>query len=119
VPAADLDPRRPTAELGLSSLLILELRGWFETTLELTLPITVLWDFTTVRDLSRELLRRVRAGDGGTVGGAFGSRTVARIGEPAGTTSEDDELQRIVDDVRGLSDEEVARQLDELSRTKA
>lgn len=58
---ADVDPRRPLAELGVSSLMVLELRAWLEETLELPLALTVLWSYPTVAALADHLVAKLAA----------------------------------------------------------
>jgi acyl transferase domain-containing protein/NADPH:quinone reductase-like Zn-dependent oxidoreductase/NADP-dependent 3-hydroxy acid dehydrogenase YdfG/acyl carrier protein len=52
-----LDPRRPLHELGLDSLLSVELRNALASSLDCSLPATLLFDYPTVESLTRHLAK--------------------------------------------------------------
>ncbi|MDX2158842.1 MAG: SDR family NAD(P)-dependent oxidoreductase [Hyphomicrobiaceae bacterium] len=57
-----LDTRRPLAEMGIDSLMTVELRLAVEEQLGLELPVSALSAGTTIEDLSARMLQRFRAG---------------------------------------------------------
>jgi acyl transferase domain-containing protein/NADPH:quinone reductase-like Zn-dependent oxidoreductase/NAD(P)-dependent dehydrogenase (short-subunit alcohol dehydrogenase family)/acyl carrier protein len=54
-----LDPRRPLHELGLDSLLSVELRNALASSLDYSLPATLLFDYPTVESLTRHLAKEL------------------------------------------------------------
>ena len=54
-----LDPRRPLQELGLDSLMSVELRNTLATSLGRSLSATLLFDYPTVESLTRYLAKDV------------------------------------------------------------
>lgn len=117
----EVDPSRPLAELGLTSLLILELRAWLETGLRMTLSVTLLWDYPTVRELAAELARRALAADAPVVdqGSTADVERVAHADThrfPASGAEDRGRTASLAEEVAALSDDEVHRQLEELTR---
>jgi NAD(P)-dependent dehydrogenase (short-subunit alcohol dehydrogenase family)/acyl carrier protein len=55
-----LDRRRPLHELGLDSLLSVELRNALANSLNCSLPATLLFDYPTLESLTRQLARELR-----------------------------------------------------------
>jgi acyl transferase domain-containing protein/NADPH:quinone reductase-like Zn-dependent oxidoreductase/SAM-dependent methyltransferase/acyl carrier protein len=92
-PARPLDPRRPLGELGLDSLLAVELRNKLGTALGHTFPATLLFDHPTVEALTDHILEAVL--------GASSAPAVDAEKPSAG----------LVESIEDLSDEEVERQL--------
>jgi acyl transferase domain-containing protein/acyl carrier protein len=68
-PSRPLPPRRPLGELGLDSLMALELRNALGAATGLPLPASLLFDHPTLAELGAHLADRLRlpAGDGATV----------------------------------------------------
>ncbi|MCA9707007.1 MAG: SDR family NAD(P)-dependent oxidoreductase, partial [Myxococcales bacterium] len=60
LPVDRLDPRRPLQELGLDSVMGLELRNRLRAALGQPLPATLVWTWTTVAQLAEHLLLRWR-----------------------------------------------------------
>jgi NADPH:quinone reductase-like Zn-dependent oxidoreductase/SAM-dependent methyltransferase/acyl carrier protein len=105
-PTRPVDPRTPLGELGLDSLLAVELRNTLGTALGKALPATLLFDYPTLDALTEHILVSVLgvaeepAGDV-----AAGGKTAPAHG--------------LVSAIEDLSDEEVERQLAARSRGKA
>ena len=59
-----IDVRRPLTQYGLDSMSAVILAGDMEEWLGVEVPSTAAWDHPTVADLSRFLVREVRARDG-------------------------------------------------------
>ncbi|GCE07539.1 AMP-binding protein [Dictyobacter aurantiacus] len=57
---AEVDAQRPLGELGLGSLKAVELRNWLEVSLELTLPVTILWSYPTAASLAAHIVSTLR-----------------------------------------------------------
>ncbi len=93
-----LDDRTPLGELGLDSLLAVELRNALGRALERSLPATLLFDYPTVETLSGFLWTEILGGTDASL-----QISVAPVSVPTGSTV----LAGIVD----LSDEEVERLL--------
>ena len=91
VPAA-LDLRQPLSEMGLDSLMAVELRNTLRGSLGKQLPATLLFDYPTVTALSAYIARDVL--------GIGSSPAAGKAG------AEDDELD-LLDSIESLSDEEV------------
>jgi acyl carrier protein len=100
-----LDPGMPLGELGLDSLLAVELRNALATALERTLPATLLFDHPTVDALTDHLLGELlTAGHPETADSGGASAQAAST---------------MVASIEDLSDEEVERQLASRARAKA
>lgn len=89
-PGRAVDPRTPLGELGLDSLLAVELRNTLGNAVGSTLPATLLFDYPTIDTLTDYLLNDVLG-----------------LAEAAVPTSTPDRVASIED----LSDEEVEKQL--------
>jgi acyl carrier protein len=59
VEAAAVDPQQPLRELGIDSLMAIELRNALEAMFGVRLPSTVVWNCPTVAALGQELLRKM------------------------------------------------------------
>ena len=99
VAPARVERDTPLKALGLNSLMSLELRNRLEATLGLTLPATLVWNYPTVAAVAAHLEERLGFAAGET-------------GEAA-PSGDDAELDRLLTEIQGLSDEEVRRQLAE------
>ena len=99
-----LDPRTPLGDLGLDSLLAVELRNVIGTALGRTLPATLLFDHPTLDALADHLLAQLGGG-----GSAAVEQGVPAVAEPA---------PGLVESIEDLSDEEVERQLAERAKRK-
>jgi acyl transferase domain-containing protein/acyl carrier protein len=95
-PSRPVDPRQPLSELGLDSLMAVELRNVLGTSMGETLPATLLFDYPTVETLASYLYAKVT---GTTV-------AVADVGPPMSAGG-----GQVVDRIDELSDEEVDRLL--------
>jgi acyl carrier protein len=58
-PAFSLDPRQPLNELGLDSLMAIEMRSRLSSAVGQTLPATILFDYPTIEGLADYLAREV------------------------------------------------------------
>jgi acyl carrier protein len=104
-PSRPVDPRTPLGELGLDSLLAVELRNTLGTALGCPLPATLLFDYPTIDTLADYLLNEVLA-----LGADTGVPEAAASEVPA--TS-------LVGSIEDLSDEEVERQLAARAKRKS
>ena len=91
-PGKPLDPRRPLHELGLDSLMSVELRNALATSLGRSLPATLLFDYPTVESLTQYL-----------------ARDVLKL----------DLADRVVSAERGVHDEKGFKQLEQMSEAEA
>jgi NAD(P)-dependent dehydrogenase (short-subunit alcohol dehydrogenase family)/acyl carrier protein len=96
-PSRAVDPRAPLGEMGLDSLLAVELRNTLGKAVGRTLPATLLFDYPTIETLTEYFLTDV-----------FGIATSAEDAAPPPTTAP---VRGVVDAIEELSDEEVDRQL--------
>jgi acyl transferase domain-containing protein len=103
-PARPVDPRTPLGELGLDSLLAVELRNALSKAIGKPLPATLLFDHPTLDALTEHLL--------GLLGGAGEAQPAqapqAAAPAPAAATAA---APALVGDIEDLSDEEVERRL--------
>ncbi len=97
--AQELDPAQPLQELGLDSLLSIELRNSLSACLNRSLPATLLFNYPTLNALAKFISRDVLA----NAAGSSHLLTAEREAElmPA----------NLVDDIEALSDEEIDRML--------
>ena len=99
--ARAIDPRRPLAELGLDSLMAVELRNALGMALKRSLPATLLFDYPTLQALSGYLSRLL-----------FPEAKAAEVEEAA-------ERTKAVADLQEISDEQAeALLLDELAASR-
>jgi acyl carrier protein len=96
--AARVDPVTPLKSLGLNSLMSLELRNRLETAFGLTLPATLAWNYPTVTAVAAHLEERL-----GLAAPVVDSADSVTAAEP--------ELESLLAEIQGLSDEEVRRLL--------
>jgi acyl transferase domain-containing protein/NADPH:quinone reductase-like Zn-dependent oxidoreductase/NADP-dependent 3-hydroxy acid dehydrogenase YdfG/acyl carrier protein len=94
-PAQELDPEQPLQELGLDSLLSIELRNSLGASLNCTLPATLLFNYSTLAALTGFLSRDIL--------GEANPKPAERKIDPQQTN--------LVEDIEALSDEEVDRLL--------
>ncbi len=99
-PSDEIDPEVTFNDLGMDSLLAIELRNSLSTILERRLPSTLLFDYPTLRKLARfleeELFPNVLREETAVV-------TLSVEPEP----DDDIETRSILDEIEQLSDEEV------------
>jgi len=100
-----IDPGTPLGELGLDSLLAVELRNTLATALGRPLPATLLFDHPTIDALTDHLLRELSTSD---------TPQFDVSGPSTGTSA-----STIVDCIEDLSDAEVERQLAVRLQSKA
>jgi acyl carrier protein len=95
--AADrIDAAAPLKELGVNSLMSLELRNRLEATLGVTLPATLVWNYPTVTAVAAHLEERL-----GLVAAA----------PPAVEAVDDPEIERLLAEIQDLSEDDVRRLL--------
>jgi NADPH:quinone reductase-like Zn-dependent oxidoreductase len=93
--AQEIDPAQPLQELGLDSLLSIELRNSLGASLERTLPATLLFNYPTLKALSGFILREV----------------LTETPDVPTDVKSDVSPASLVDEIEALSDEEVDRLL--------
>ena len=86
VPVSELEHMRDFSELGVDSLLAVEIRNALEKSMTLTLPVSIIWNHPSFESLGEFLL--------------------AKIFPENGDESADDERMRILDDIEDLTEEE-------------
>lgn len=113
--SAEIDPEKPFGNLGLDSLMAVELKNRCESTTGLTLSATLAWNHPTVRLLALHLARKMGiALDEGEIASREASGPAdSSLPEPAEPGVSD---ARVLESVDHLSDEEALRQL--LGKTK-
>jgi phthiocerol/phenolphthiocerol synthesis type-I polyketide synthase C len=80
LPAKEIDRHRPLAEIGMDSLMMLELRSTVEDTLQVDLPIMSLANGITPADVARRIATLVVGGDNnGGVRGETGSMVTGAL----------------------------------------
>jgi acyl carrier protein len=98
-PARSIDPRTPLGELGLDSLLAVELRNTLGHAIGMPLPATLLFDYPTLETLTDYLYADAL---GLREGAVVAARSEAASAAPGAS---------LVDSIEGLSDDEVDRLL--------
>jgi acyl carrier protein len=111
-PAATVLTTTPLGELGLDSLLVVELRNRLGSALGVSLPVTLLLDYPTLDTLTEYLLAEVLT---------FVPTDTGGLRDVAATPSlfEDDNQLSSIDFIEELSDDEVDRLLATNERLKA
>jgi acyl carrier protein len=100
-----IDPRTPLGELGLDSLLAVELRNTLGSALGTPLPATLLFDYPSVESLTEYLLHEVLG---------FSNQAAA----PPAAAPKPSPAQ-LVGDIEAMSDDEVERQIAARAKRKA
>lgn len=99
----EIDGRQPLGELGLGSLMAVELRDWLEVNLELTIPVTLFWSYPTASALATHVVsllhRSVSAGPS----------------TPVPLPQETVETQHALHEIEHLSDAEVQQELERIT----
>jgi acyl carrier protein len=93
---SEIDPRQPLNELGLDSLMAVELGNALSSSLARSLPPSLLFDYPTVNDLARFLLEEAGVG-------AEEPRTASGGGAE---DRRETHLETDAENIAGLSDEE-------------
>jgi myxalamid-type polyketide synthase MxaE and MxaD len=94
VATARVTPSEPFKAMGLDSLMSLELRHRIERALTIVLPVTAIWNYPTVAALASHLHERLDLG---------------APAEPAAPPSDSHDIEQILEEVEGLSEDEVQR----------
>lgn len=100
----DLDDRQPLADIGLDSLMAVELRNALGRLLDRTLPATLLFEQPTVAALTTYLGKDILGAD------AVAERPVP-TGGPSSAPEDIDDIEAMLGRIEGLSEEEVERDL--------
>ncbi|MEM9455508.1 MAG: acyl carrier protein [Myxococcota bacterium] len=111
-PAESLPPDAPFAELGLTSLNLLQLRTRLEQSLGITVPVAIFWSAFTQTALAEHLLQALRAAPDS----APASHPVQATASTPSTTPPPDSPPRSDDAARiaALDDDALAAELDRL-----
>jgi NADPH:quinone reductase-like Zn-dependent oxidoreductase/acyl carrier protein len=112
--ADQLDLERPLADLGLDSLMAVELRNWIEGELRVTLPAAELLRGPSVSRLTDLLLEQLADGESGPKGAA-----ADEIPAAAGEDAEQREAEELLAQVDELPDEQVDKLLDRMETGRA
>jgi acyl carrier protein len=113
LPAGQIAERTPLSELGLDSLMAVELRNLLGATLGIVrpLPATLVFDYPTVAAIADYIAGEVLA-----TGGETASDPDEMPADPVPTVSDGALLSSLLDDLTNLSDDEIDRQLAERAR---
>jgi len=98
IPAAEIDNQVPLIDMGMDSLMALELRNRVEATLGLKLSATLLWNYPTMAALTPYLVRRMNI----TLGIIDQSRP-----ESSGNDGNRQDLTSVLTEVEHLSEEKI------------
>jgi polyketide synthase 12/epothilone polyketide synthase D len=101
IPATRIDRSRPFKALGLDSLTGLELRNRLETSLQMSLPGTLVWNYSTVEKLGEHLMGRID-----TTTGTAAQPQIQEIDADQAAP-----LDQLLDELESVSDEEARRLL--------
>ncbi len=104
-PAKPIDPRTPLGDLGLDSLLAVELRNTLGRALGASLPATLLFDYPSIESLAGYLLNDVLQ--------------LAQPEAPATTLTAEPAADSLVGSIESMSDDEVDRLIAARSQRKA
>jgi len=110
VDVAEIDAQRPLGEFGLGSLMAVELRNWLEASLELTLPVTILWSYPTAASLASHLVATLQRSIDPE---KHAPAEVLDMPDPGGEN--DAELQALAE-IERLSEAEVQQQVEAMTR---
>jgi len=100
VPLGTADLRRPLRSLGLTSIMSVALSKGLEKDLGIPVPATLVWNYPTVEAIVRFLA--------GTLDARSGSAAA-----PDGDAGEEEQLERLLEEIEGLSEEDAGRLLGE------
>jgi len=100
VPLGTADLRRPLRSLGLTSVMSVALSKGLEKDLGIPVPATLVWNYPTVEAIVRFLA--------GTLDARSGSAAA-----PDGDAGEEEQLERLLEEIEGLSEEDAGRLLGE------
>jgi acyl carrier protein len=104
-PAKPIDPRTPLGDLGLDSLLAVELRNTLGRALGASLPATLLFDYPSIETLAGFLLNEVLQ--------------LAPPEAPVATVTAEPAAESLVGSIESMSDDEVDRLIAARSQRKA
>jgi acyl carrier protein len=121
--SADINPEAGFFEMGMDSLMVVELKDALEQQLGCTLEATLIFDHPNLKALAKYLVEEV-IGKAGNVTGTelkqpeslaiTGGPVVARQPGPGmGHETVDSTIYKDLSEIEGLSDDEVARLIDE------
>jgi acyl transferase domain-containing protein/acyl carrier protein len=95
--SAEIDPRRPLSEIGLDSLMAVEMRNTLGTSLNLRLPATLIFDYPTIEGIADFISR--------------GNPLLSGMESPTPPVAAPDMPVDLIGAVQGLSDGEIERML--------
>jgi acyl carrier protein len=107
MPAADIDPARSLLEYSMSSLTATILIGDLEDWLQLRLPPTLVWDYTSIDAMTDYLLEQAAQKEG----------SAAPAAAPLAAEGTDD-AQQLLEELDKLSDEEVDALLNRITASE-
>ena len=107
IDAAEIERDRPLSELGLDSLMAVEMRNWIESQIEINLPISVLMRSGGLDQLTETVC--------GLITGADGLRQ-APAAEPEPDTITADQADSLLEELPELGDDQVTQLLSQMLR---